>query len=90
MQFGLIAEDVAEIFPELVVYSSDGKPETVSYHVLATLLLNEFQKERLVTHQQAAALEKQSEELAQLKNQVAQMAKILERLQHATMVATSK
>ena len=39
MQYGLIAEEVAEVFPELVVYGKDGKPETVSYHLLATLLL---------------------------------------------------
>ena len=43
IQFGLIAEEVAETFPELVVYDANGKPETVAYHLLATLLLNEFQ-----------------------------------------------
>ena len=32
VQFGLIAEEVAEAFPELVVYDEEGKPETVSYH----------------------------------------------------------
>jgi hypothetical protein len=33
IQFGLIAEDVAEAFPELVVYNEKGKPETVAYHL---------------------------------------------------------
>ncbi len=33
VQFGLIAEEVAEAFPELVVYDEEGKPETVSYHL---------------------------------------------------------
>ena len=44
IQYGLIAEEVAEVFPELVVYGEDGKPETVSYHLLLSLLLNEFRR----------------------------------------------
>jgi hypothetical protein len=46
IQYGLIAEEVAEVFPPLVVYNEDGEPETVKYHLLATLLLNELQKQR--------------------------------------------
>ncbi len=42
-RYGLIAEEVALVFPELVVYK-DGQPETVKYHDLAVMLLNEFQK----------------------------------------------
>lgn len=40
---GLIAEEVAEVFPDLTVYK-DGQPETVKYHDLPVLLLNELQK----------------------------------------------
>ena len=39
-----IAEEVAEVFPELTVFNTDGKPETFKYHLLAPLLLNEYQK----------------------------------------------
>ena len=46
IQYGLIAEEVAEVFPALVVYNEHGEPETVKYHLLATLLLNELQKQR--------------------------------------------
>ncbi|MDP3889519.1 MAG: tail fiber domain-containing protein, partial [bacterium] len=42
-QYGLIAEEVAEVYPDLVVYK-DGQPETVKYHVLGNLLLNEVKK----------------------------------------------
>lgn len=42
-QFGLIAEEVAEVFPELVVFA-DGRPETVKYELLVSLLLNEMQR----------------------------------------------
>lgn len=40
---GLIAEEVAEVSAHLVVYK-DGEPETVKYHDLVPMLLNEFQK----------------------------------------------
>ena len=43
-EYGLIAEEVAEIFPELVVYDDEGLPETVKYHLLAPMLLNELQR----------------------------------------------
>lgn len=45
LQFGLIAEEVEQAFPELVAYGQDGLPETVKYHLLPVLLLNELQKE---------------------------------------------
>ncbi|HUP23976.1 MAG TPA: tail fiber domain-containing protein [Thermoanaerobaculia bacterium] len=44
-QFGLIAEEVAEVFPELVVYDRQGKPQTVKYHLLGSLLLGELQRQ---------------------------------------------
>lgn len=43
-QFGLIAEEVAKVAPELVAYDEQGKPHTVYYHFLAPMLLNEMQK----------------------------------------------
>lgn len=41
---GLIAEEVAIIAPQLVVYDKDGLPETVKYQDLVPMLLNELQK----------------------------------------------
>lgn len=46
IQFGLIAEEVAEVFPELTVLDESGEPETVKYHLLTPILLNEVQKLR--------------------------------------------
>ena len=43
-QFGLIADEVNDVMPALVVKSADGQIETVKYHELATLLLNEVIK----------------------------------------------
>lgn len=45
MQYGLIAEEVAAVMPELAVYNEDGSPESVAYQVLPSLLLNQYQKQ---------------------------------------------
>jgi hypothetical protein len=44
--FGLIAEEVDQVMPELVVRGRDGQIETVAYQELAPMLLNEVQKQR--------------------------------------------
>ena len=46
LEYGLIAEEVAEVFPELVVYDEEGEPFTVKYHLLSSMLLNELKKLR--------------------------------------------
>jgi hypothetical protein len=46
LQFGLIAEDVAKVFPNLVVDGPDGKPYTVAYQELPALLLAEIQRQQ--------------------------------------------
>jgi hypothetical protein len=45
LQYGLIAEEVARVYPELVTYGADGKVEAVAYHLLPAMLLNEMQKQ---------------------------------------------
>ena len=44
VQYGLIAEEVAKVYPELVQYDKAGKPFTIYYHLLTPMLLNELQK----------------------------------------------
>ena len=53
--FGLIAEDVARVNPDLVIYDADGKPYTVRYDAVNAMLLNEFLKE----HRKVEELEEQ-------------------------------
>jgi trimeric autotransporter adhesin len=79
--YGLIAEEVAEVFPELVLLNKDGQPETVAYHVLPALLLNEYQKEHSLNQVQGrklALLQKQfdaqSVQLANLERLTATLA----------------
>ncbi len=83
VEFGLIAEDVAQVFPELVVNDADGKPETVRYDLVATLLLNEFQREH-------AIVEAQGREFARLKRELAQLQAIVARLDHVTITVASQ
>jgi hypothetical protein len=45
LEFGLIAEEVAEVYPELAVYDEGGEPYTVRYHLLSAMLLNEVKKQ---------------------------------------------
>ena len=58
-QYGLIAEEVAEVDPELVVHGRDGEIMTVHYEQINNMLLNEFLKEHkkvqeLGSHRRAA------------------------------------
>ena len=46
LDYGLIAEEVAEVYPDLVVRGADGQIETVQYQKLAPMLLNELQKQQ--------------------------------------------
>jgi hypothetical protein len=58
-QFGLVAEEVEKVDPDLVVRDKVGKPYTVRYEAVNAMLLNEFLKE----HQKVQDLEKQVEKL---------------------------
>ena len=44
LEYGLIAEEVAKIYPDLVVRDNNGQIETVQYHKLTPMLLNEVQR----------------------------------------------
>jgi hypothetical protein len=46
IQYGLIAEEVAEVNPNLVAHSADGQIETVKYQLLDPMLLNEVQRQQ--------------------------------------------
>ena len=72
-QFGLVAEQVEKVNPDLVVRGEDGKVSTVRYEAVNAMLLNEFLKEhRNVAEQQST--------IAELKTTVAQQQKEIEAL----------
>jgi hypothetical protein len=62
LQYGLIAEEVAKLYPDMVGYDKDGQPSSVKYQSLAPMLLNEVQK-------QNAQLQFQLEENRKLEEQ---------------------
>jgi hypothetical protein len=45
LQYGLVAEEVERVYPELVVHGTDGKVQSVRYLEFTALLLNELQKQ---------------------------------------------
>ena len=64
VHFGLIAEEVDQVMPELVVRGKDGQIETVAYHELPPMLLNEMQKQQKMITKQQEQLSTQQEQLS--------------------------
>ncbi|HEX4962649.1 MAG TPA: tail fiber domain-containing protein [Thermoanaerobaculia bacterium] len=79
LQYGLIAEEVAKVDPELVQFDGKGQAQTVRYHVVNMMLLNEVQRQegkladqtaeigtlRALTDRQRAELDQQKQLLAE-------------------------
>jgi hypothetical protein len=74
-QYGLIAEEVAKVYPELVVNGPDGKPETVAYHLLPAMLLNELQKQACADQNRGRKLAQKDAQIAALQRQLAAVQK---------------
>jgi hypothetical protein len=70
LQYGLIAEEVAEVYPDLVARSADGQIETVKYQLLDPMLLNEVQKQFQHAQKQDETIGQQRELLLQQQEQV--------------------
>jgi hypothetical protein len=72
--YGLIAEEVDKVMPELVVRDEKNRPETVQYHELIPLLLQQWKAQQVENGQlrelierQQARLDRQAAELAELR-----------------------
>jgi trimeric autotransporter adhesin len=68
--YGLIAEEVATVDPDLVVYNPEGKPETLRFDSISAMLLNEFLKEHRKVQKLEATVADLAAELRQVKAQV--------------------
>jgi hypothetical protein len=73
LEYGLIAEEVEKVYPDLVAYGADGKIETVQYHKLVPLLLNELQALNDAKQNQQTLVQTQSQQLNELKQLVGQV-----------------
>jgi hypothetical protein len=65
-QFGLIAEQVEKVNPDLVVRDADGKVNTVRYEAVNAMLLNEFLKEHQKVEEQGATIAQMKKEIEAL------------------------
>jgi hypothetical protein len=79
-QFGLIAEEVAVVNPDLVVRDRDGEIYTVRYEAVNAMLLNEFLKEHRTVKEQGATIAELKKDIVGLaqtvKEQAAQIQKV--------------
>ena len=69
-QFGLIAEEVAEVNPDLVVRDKNGEIYTVRYDAVNAMLLNEFLKEHKKVQEQQATITELKSTVAQEQNEM--------------------
>jgi len=79
-QFGLVAEEVDEVDPDLVVRDDQGKPYTVRYEAVNAMLLNEFQKEHRQVQAQERKLTSQASEIQQLRQNLAELKDLVSKL----------
>ncbi len=80
IEYGLVAEEVAEVYPDLVVRGEDGQVETVQYYKLDAMLLNEVQELARAHAADLAEIERlksQVTELNQLRAEVQRIAAML-------------
>jgi hypothetical protein len=69
-QYGLVAEEVQQVYPELVVRDDDGKIQSVRYSMLTSMLLNELQKQTRMNEQQAERIGEQAQRIEKLSQQI--------------------
>jgi hypothetical protein len=88
LQYGLIAEEVAKVYPELVEFSENGEPYTVRYNLLISMMLNELQKQYHqengqsdTINQQDETIERQRQQIEELQKQNSEMQQRLSRLE---------
>lgn len=87
VQYGLIAEEVDKVYPELVIRDDAGKIQGLRYDELAPMLLNEMQYER---KEMTKKLDVQSAEIRSLKQQVAELNNLKQELHAALRQMQSK
>ena len=79
-QFGLVAEDVEAINPDLVVRDKEGKVNTVRYEAVNAMLLNEFLKEHRKVQELEATVAHQQKSFARQQAQIEALASGLQKV----------
>jgi hypothetical protein len=86
-QFGLVAEEVEAINPDLVTRDKEGKVTTVRYEAVNAMLLNEFLKEHRRNQQQEATIARLEKQIEVLAEGLQKVSAELESADHAQQVA---
>jgi hypothetical protein len=73
IEYGLIAEEVAEVLPALAVFNKDGQPETVKYHLLPAFLLAGYQQQQRIIQAQTKQVAALQRRLSRLEAQLARL-----------------
>ena len=79
-QFGLLAEEVEKVNPDLVVHDKDGKPYSVRYDQVNAMLLNEFLKEHKAFLEEQYKIEEQDGKIVKQEATIAKQQKQIEAL----------
>jgi polyhydroxyalkanoate synthesis regulator phasin len=79
IDYGLIAEEVAKVYPDLVVRNADGDIQTVQYQKLTPMLLNELQKQHRLIEQMEKNAEQQQQTIQLLQAQQTETVQALEK-----------
>jgi trimeric autotransporter adhesin len=77
-QFGLVAEDVEKVNPDLVARDEQGKPYTVRYEAVNAMLLNEFLKDHRTVQEQQKEIDALKEELKEQRSLIQKVSAQLE------------
>jgi trimeric autotransporter adhesin len=88
-QFGLIAEEVAEVDPDLVVHDADGEVYGVRYEAVNTMLLNEFLKEHRIVQELKTISTKQEATIAKQQKQIEALAAGLQKVSDQLQLSKS-
>ena len=80
LAFGLIAEEVAEVEPDLIGRNPKGQPESVRYEQINAMLLNEFLKEHTAFLEEHRKVQKLEATVSQQEEQIKALAKGLDKV----------
>ena len=89
-QFGLVAEEVAKVNPDLVVRDKEGKPYSVRYDQVNAMLVNEFLKEHCKVEAQDRKMDAQGRKITEQEATIAELKSTIVRQQEAMEVVTAQ
>jgi hypothetical protein len=73
LQYGLVAEEVARVYPDLVQTDREGRPIAVRTHFINAMMLNEVQRQHGTIAAQQARIDQQQAEIEELQRQVREL-----------------